>query len=125
MFVNPYPQPFLSFFLLSSYPDDPPLFFEEFPEHDHWIYADTMTEDEYRTYQEIDYSKFSLGIVKDNAKDLMNARYAQASATCELIPDVPGPLGCSLPNLAKSGCYAKAKVEQKVYGVLYYLAKIA
>jgi len=107
----------------SSYPDDPPLFFEEFPEHVHWIYADPMTDDEYRTLREIKYSKFSLGIAKENAKELMSIRNAQASATCEMFPEnLPGPIVA--PNPERTLCYAKVKAEQKVLESLYWIAKI-
>ena len=130
MFVNP--QPFLSFFPPSSYPDDPPLFFEEFPEHDDWIYADTMTEDEKRTLNEIKYSKFSLGITKENAKDRMTYQFGVAPGQmtkCEAIPDLPGPVGCVLPNPIKVTCYIKLVVQftwvYTLLRVVYWGSKIA
>ena len=121
LFVNPYPQLFLSFFPLSSYPDDPPLFFEEFPEHDNWIYADTMTEDEKRTLNEIKFSKFSLGITKENAKDYLTSKYGVAPkqmAKCAAIPVVLGAGPALATNPASTTCYFNLIVEM---GVTYYL----
>lgn len=124
MFVNPYPQPALSFFPPSSYPDDPPLYFEKFPDHDNWISADTMTEDEKRTLNEIKYSKFSLGVFKEMSNDFRNYRYSSGSATCEAIPEnVPGPVVA--PNPARGICFAKVKLEYVLESIPYWTARIS
>ena len=100
------------------------MFFEEFPEHDNWISAVTMTEDEYRTFKEIKYSKFSLGITKETLADIKDSRYKSGTATCELIPEnLASPVG-TVPNLARGICFAKVKLEYTVYYVLYWAAKI-
>ena len=121
LFVNPFPQPVLSFFPPSSYPDDPPLFFEEFPEHDNWISADTMTEDEKRTLNEIKYSKFSLGIAKENAKDYLTSKYGVAPkqlAKCAAIPVLIGVGPALAPDPLSTECYVNLIVEM---AVTYYL----
>ena len=83
-----------------------------------------MTEDEKRTLNEIKFSKFSLGITKENTNDYLTNKFGvtpKQLATCEAtIPDILGPVGCAMPNPVKTACYAKAVVELKIQ---YYLLK--
>ena len=71
-----------------------------------------MDEDAKRTINEIKFSKFSLGIFKENAGDYLHGVGPKAMATCESIPDVPAPVG-HIPNYVKTACFRLSTGEPK------------
>ena len=103
------------------YPADDDLSFEKFKPHKDWIYADTLDTDAGVALQDLMWSRFGLGVFKEESNDFLGKIRDTISDQCKVIPDMIGPI----PNPLKLACWAGKIVITSIYWVTYWGSAVA
>ena len=113
--------PSFPLFLLFRYPADDDLSFEKFKPHKDWIYADTLDTDAGNALSGIMWTRFNLGVIREESNDFLGKIRDTISDQCEAIPDMIGPI----PNPLKLACWAGKIVITSLYWLAYWGSAVA
>ena len=115
LFVNP-PHHSFPLFLLFRYPADDDLSFEKFKPHKDWIYADTLDTDAGNALSGIMWSRFTLGVIREESNDFLGKIRDTTSDQCEAIPEMLG----LVPNPLKVACWLGKIGITIIYWIIYW-----
>jgi len=117
--------PSFPLFLLFRYPADDDLSFEKFKPHKDWIYADTLDTDAGNALSGIMWTRFNLGVIREESNDILGKIRDIASDLCEAIPaNLPTPVG-TVPNPVQIACWGGKTATTVIYWLAYWGSAVA